>query len=491
MSSYLAKTDTFEVPHTADSTSTMQNIASAFEPTNVPKRPLTPSSSFAISSPLKRLAVDACVGPNIFDHEGLPQMSFEPGFPANLVATSRQQYPPVDFPQSPQIPTSPADDVVEIPKTPPISSLQTTTHVHVAEPDLSDFWMDYVDLDSVGGEGFVPMEKLPGEYHDAVSETLSNVDEDSGKPFPELNVDRLAQSSSKSEETVEDDYGLEGFDEEEMIQLLEDTGDEPPGFPPPSVIRKMDCDSRSASSFDSKLQFSEPDMNTSEALKTGLSEPDLIDDDVDWELVTKCAATAAGASLDHETEMSIRGTKESLKEHSSPAPLVRPPFPDKMRDRSVVVGLSSTIMMRTCFRVGELLNTQAKCSREKQDVFFELFARVVYSNRENVARVQHVQLRDLFTDRQPFLSGVFRGWKSGGPVDDQSKVFLGSEGKNKLCRCLCKVSEDKKAAIGRSATLLSIRETTWDEVQWAMRIVARDATSDENIDIEGKESSVI
>ncbi|KAK1462875.1 hypothetical protein CCUS01_08467 [Colletotrichum cuscutae] len=399
----------------------MQNVASAFEPTNVPKRPLMPSSSFAISSPLKRLAVDACVGPNIFDHEGLPQMSFEPGFPANLVATSRQQYPPVDLPQSPQIPTSPDDDVVEIPETPPISSLQTTTHVFVAEPDLSDFWMDYVDLDSVGGEGFVPMEKLPGEYHDAVSETLSNVDEDSGKPFPELNVDRLAQSSLKSEETVEDDYGLEGFDEEEMIQLLEDTGDEPPGFPPPSVIRKMDCDSRSAPSFDSKLQFSEPDMNTIEALKTGLTEPDLLDDDVDWELVTKCAATAAGASPDHEAEMSIRGTKESLKEHSSPAPL----------------------------------------------------------------------LRDLFTDRQPFLSGVFRGWKSGGPVDDQSKVLLGPEGKNKLCRCLCKVLEDKKAAIGRSATLLSIRETTWDEVQWAMRIVARDATSDENIDIEGKKSYVI
>ncbi|KAK1728461.1 uncharacterized protein BDZ83DRAFT_570492 [Colletotrichum acutatum] len=352
--------------------------------------------------------------------------------------------------------------------------------------------MEYVDLDNVGGEGFVPVEKTSGENHDAASETLSKVDEDSSKPFPELSVDRLAQSSSKSEEAVEDDYGLEDFDEEEMAQLLEDTKDKPPFFPLSSIIQKIDCDSRSASSFDSKLQFSESDMNTSEASHTDLTEPDLLDDNIDWDLVSRCAATAAGASPDSEARMSIReNTKESLKEHSSPAPLVRPPFPDKMRDRSVVVGLSSTIMMRTCFRIGELLNTQAQCSREKQDVFFELFARVVYSNRENVARVQHVQLRDLFTDRQPFLSGVFRGWKSGGPVDDQSKVFLGPNEKNKLCRCLCKVSEDRKAAIGRSATLLSIRETTWDEVQWAMRIVARDATSDENIDIEGKKSSVI
>ncbi|KXH42747.1 hypothetical protein CNYM01_03770 [Colletotrichum nymphaeae SA-01] len=470
----------------------MQNVASAFESINVPKRPLTPSSSVAISSPLKRLAVDASVGPNIFDHKSLPQMLFGPRFPANFDTTARQQYPSADIPQHPQTPPSPAGDVDEIPETPPTSSLQITTHVSVAEPDAADLWMEYVDLDSVGDDGFVPMEKLPGEYQDAVSETLSNVDEGPGKPFPDLNVDRLAQSSSNSGDTIEDDYGLEGVDEEEMAQLLEDTGDEPPGFPPPSVIQKIDCDSRSASSFDSKLQFSEPDTNTSEASNTDLTEPDLLDEDVDWELVIKCAATAAGASPDREARMSIRGnTKVSLKEHSRPAPLVRPPFPDKMRDRSVVVGLSSTTMMRTCFRVGELLNTQAKCSREKQDVFFELFARVVYSNRENVAKVQHVQLRDLFTDRQPFLSGVFRGWKSGGLVDDQSKVFLGPDGKNKLCRCLCKVSEDKKAAIGRSATLLSIRETTWDEVQWAMRIVARDATSDENIDIEGEKSSVI
>ncbi|KAJ3939114.1 uncharacterized protein N0V96_010551 [Colletotrichum fioriniae] len=470
----------------------MQDVASLFEPSNVPKRPLTPSSSVAIPSPLKRLAVGASVGPNIFDHGSLPQMSFEPSFPADLVTASRQQYPPADFPQPPHTLPSPSDDAVAIPETPPASSTQTATHVSMAESETPDFWMKYVDLDDVGGEVFVPAEKTFGEYHDAASETLSNVDEGSGKPFPELNVDRLAQSSSKTEDTVGDDYGLEGFDEEEMVQLLEDTGDRPLCFPPSSIIQKMDCDSRSASSFDFKLQFSEPDLNTSEASKTDLTEPDLLDDDVDWDLVTKCLATAAGASPDHEARSNIgSNNKEAPKEHLNPTPLVRPPFPDKMRDRSVVVGLSSAIVMRTCFRIGELLNTQARCSREKQDVFYELFARVVYSNRENIARVQHIQLRDLFTDRQPFLSGIFKGWKSGGPVNDQSKVFLGPDGKDRLCRCVCKISEDKKAAIGRSATLLSIRETTWDEIQWAMRIVARDATSDEDINTEGEKSPVI
>ncbi|KAK1636969.1 hypothetical protein BDP81DRAFT_216550 [Colletotrichum phormii] len=466
----------------------MQDMAGGFMPINVPKRPLTPLSSVAISSPLKRLAVDAPVGPNIFDHGNLPTMPSEPSFLAN---SHIQQYFPGDLVQTPQTPPSPSGDAIEIPETPPT---QTFSHVSVVESEAPECWMNkYVNLDKVGGEGFVPVKELPGEYHGDASETLSNVDEDPGKPFPELDVDRLAQSSSRSEETIEDDYDLEGFDEEELIQLLEGTGDKPPCLAPSSVIQKMDCDSRSASSFDSKLQFSEPDTSTSAiSPKADLAEPNLLDEDVDWDLVTECAATAADASPNQKSGSSIDSNpKEAQKECLSPAPFVRPPFPDKMRDRSVVVGLSSAMMMRTCFRIGELLNAQAKCSREKQDVFFELFARVIYSNRENVARVQHLQLRDLFTERQPFLSGVFKGWKSGGPVDDQSKVFLGPDGKNKLCRCVCKVSEDKKAAIGRSATILSIRETTWDEVQWAMRIVARDATSYDDVDTEVKESLVI
>ncbi|GJD02180.1 hypothetical protein ColKHC_11005 [Colletotrichum higginsianum] len=66
-------------------------------------------------------------------------------------------------------------------------------------------------------------------------------------------------------------------------------------------------------------------------------------------------------------------------------------------------------MMRICFRIGEMLNAFTKCARERQDVVLELFARVNYSSRELSARVQHFQLRDLFTDRQPFLGGTLKG----------------------------------------------------------------------------------
>ncbi|KAF6814207.1 hypothetical protein CMUS01_12695 [Colletotrichum musicola] len=159
-------------------------------------------------------------------------------------------------------------------------------------------------------------------------------------------------------------------------------------------------------------------------------------------------------------------------------PIVRPPFPACIRDRSVVVGLSTTVLMRTCFRVGELLNTHAKCAREKQDVVMELFARVAYSSRESAAKTQHFQLRDLYTDHQPFLSGVFKDWKSGSSIDEETKALTGHGGKDKLCRCVCKMTDDKKTATGRSAQILSIRETTWDEVHEALRIVSRDAGSE-------------
>ncbi|OBR03478.1 Sequence orphan [Colletotrichum higginsianum IMI 349063] len=107
-------------------------------------------------------------------------------------------------------------------------------------------------------------------------------------------------------------------------------------------------------------------------------------------------------------------------------------------------------MMRICFRIGEMLNAFTKCARERQDVVLELFAR--------------------------WLGSVVDGHSS--VVDGHSSAFLGPSGKNKLCRCVCRLSYDSKAAIGRTASILSIRETDWDEIQWALRMVARDAASD-------------
>ncbi|GKT94292.1 hypothetical protein Ct61P_12142 [Colletotrichum tofieldiae] len=357
-----------------------------------------------------------------------------------------------------------------MPETPPSTLSLPREHIAATQHEGTDSWMnEFVNLEKVGGECFIPFEEMPAGYYDDATLTLSNADAVIAKPFPDFNVEHFGQVAQKEEFTMkvnhEDNYSLEDSDEEEMAQLLVAVDGSPAQAPPSSVIRKMDQDSRAAESFDSKLQFSSPDASHCDASKHAFSEPDLLDEDVDWDLVTACAKEATSSPRD-------KSHIEAARTHTTNAPSVPAPI---MRDRSVVVGLSSATVMRTCFRIGELLNTHAKCTREKQDVVLELFAKVNYSNRETSAKVQHFQLRDLFTDKQPFLSGAFRGWKHNSPIDHHTRAFLGPSAEKKLCRCVCRLSENKKAAIGRSATILSIRETTWDEVQWALRLVARDA----------------
>ncbi|OHW99072.1 hypothetical protein CSPAE12_02273 [Colletotrichum incanum] len=474
-----------DVPELLEALAT-QATTGGFKPINGPKRPLTPSSSVTISSPFKRLAVE--IAPNLatapehdIRYRALPERP--PTFDAKAEAAEQCLLPDLV-----QTPPSTSDAEIEMPETSPSTPLPPGEHIAVIQHQGTDSWMsEFVNLDKVGGECFIPFEGMPAGYHNDATQTLSNADAVMAKPFPDLDVEHLGQVTQEEEVTVKasgpDDYCLEDSDEEEMAQLLAVVDGSPAHIPPSNMAWNMDQDSRAAESFDSKLQFSTPYVNHCETSKDAFSEPDLLDEDVDWDVVTACAKEATSSTREHYlVEAARMHTTNAL---SVPNPIVKPPFPPKMRDRSVVVGLSSATMMRTCFRIGELLNAHAKCTREKQDVALELFARVNYSNRETSAKVQHFQLRDLFTDKQPFLSGAFRGWKLNGPVDHHSSAFLGPNGKNKLCRCVCKLSEDKKAAIGRSATILSIRQTTWDEVQWGLRLVSRDAASGNNGHDEG------
>ncbi|TKW56824.1 hypothetical protein CTA1_6351 [Colletotrichum tanaceti] len=214
--------------------------------------------------------------------------------------------------------------------------------------------------------------------------------------------------AAMNEDGDSDMYSLGDIDEEEMTQLLATAAEATTSqVPPSSVMHRIDQDLRAAESFDSQLQFSSPATSPGGTSKVECSEPDLLDEDVDWNLVTACANEAAPSS--RTQSLGEDSHPQPTSAPSDPAPFVRPSFPVKVRDRSVVAGISSATMMRTCFRIGEMLNAFAQCSREKQDVVLELFARVNYSSRELLARVQHFQLRDLFTDGQPFLGGTLKG----------------------------------------------------------------------------------
>ncbi|KAF9876108.1 hypothetical protein CkaCkLH20_06554 [Colletotrichum karsti] len=361
------------------------------------------------------------------------------------------------------------DEPYEIPETPPGSLLPLVGTKESFSDDDDDSWMnEFVnfrqeDTQEEGTQGLAPITQISNDYHEDKFQDLSS-------PQTTIKSTELEKPTTEDVPPLEDDYGLDDSDEEDMLQLADNQDFDLSRVPPASVLQRMDRDSRSPASFDSGLQHS----TSTESHENTCEEPDLLDEDVDWDLVTACVAKVPAIPNEHQPDP-VGSTVHALPIMN---PFARPPFPAKMRDRSVVVGFSSTVMLRTCFRIGELLNAHTKCSRDKQDVILELFARVTYSNRDSTAKTQHFQMKDLFTDRQPFLSGTFNSWKVGGLVDEQSKAFLGHGGKEKLCRCVCKLSDDQKSPIGRSATILSIRETDWDEIQWALRVVARDADDD-------------
>ncbi|KAK2020605.1 hypothetical protein LX32DRAFT_733931 [Colletotrichum zoysiae] len=453
-----------------------QSTTGGFKPINGSKRPLTPTPSTAVSSPFKRLAVDTAPKlPVTPEHgTGCRVSSNKPQAFDGRVESAEQCPLPDVVRTSPTV----SEATIEVPETPPSTLPLHPPHIAGSWRDEADSWMDdFVNLDTIADQGFIPSNGPLVCHHQCATQTPS---ESHAKPFPHLDVENLKQAVQDGETTMEDDtldeYSIDGSDIEDMVMLLA-SADASPSKPSPSPLHQnIDQAPMSTGSFDPKFHSSCSEASHDEASRINFSEPDFLDEDIDWDTVAACAKHTTSSP-----KTKILAEAASMQEATSPpgpTPITRPPFPRKMRDRSVVVGLSSMTVIRTCFRIGELLNTHAKCTREKQDVVLELFARVGHSSRETTARVQHFKLLDLFTDRQPFLSGALRNWKLNSSLDHHTRCFLGPSGENKLCRCVCRLSNSKETTIGRTAIILSIREMDWDEIYWALRVVARDAPSD-------------
>ncbi|KAL8956853.1 MAG: hypothetical protein Q9193_005730, partial [Seirophora villosa] len=137
--------------------------------------------------------------------------------------------------------------------------------------------------------------------------------------------------------------------------------------------------------------------------------------------------------------------KVSFDEAGNPVPFVRCPYPALVRDRSPVVGLSSSTFLRTCFRVGEALNAGGTALRTKTDAVIELYARVAHSERPPGSLKQQFRFADMFCpDKPPFLKGTYGLWKGVELWDLDSKVFLGEKGKGKMARVVGRMVRDEK-----------------------------------------------
>ncbi|KAI3321181.1 hypothetical protein HD806DRAFT_503210 [Xylariaceae sp. AK1471] len=309
---------------------------------------------------------------------------------------------------------------------------------------------------------------------------------------PGANVTSIPNIGASDEQSDPNDaYPLDDdILDDDIIRLLADTsGSVRENHIPPSSIQGWDHDSRSATEYDAALRDTPPNQQRTGASTTKMEEidtpEDLLDEDVDWNAVLVNAnVIQKDPSVDSYSEIEVTKTistamcaKEpgDVDPHSDEAgalaPFVRPPFPESVRDRPAVPGISSITLLRTCFRIGVMISQTVRCFNHQQDVVFELYARVTYSNRETLVRKQHFQFVDLFKDQQPYPAATLTNWRIGSQLDKDSSAFLDTSGGPRLCWCMCKPLKEPRAAIGWTYTVLSIKEIDWDQIRWAKEII--------------------
>ncbi|KAF2966440.1 hypothetical protein GQX73_g7141 [Xylaria multiplex] len=300
-----------------------------------------------------------------------------------------------------------------------------------------------------------------------------------------------------------DEYPLdEDLTDGDMAQLLAvSSGSINERHMPPSSVQGWDYESRSAAEYDTALKRSSPtlDLQEANANAAGIyhaagkwqtdTPENLLDEDVDWNVVLAGSNAIQGTPLIdscHEIEFSKRinvGMCKKISGDARPCPdegesfpaFTRPSFPEKVRDRPSVPGMSSDILLRTCFRIGAMISQTMHSFSHKQNVVFELYARVTYSSRETLSRRQHFQFVDLFKDQQPYPAATLTNWRIDSQLDKDSATFLDTRGGPRLCWCMCKPMRDPKAVIGWTYTVLKIKEANWEQIRWAKRIICGDS----------------
>lgn len=166
------------------------------------------------------------------------------------------------------------------------------------------------------------------------------------------------------------------------------------------------------------------------------------------------------------------------------APIVRPAFPKPVNDRSHILGISSSTLLRTCFRLREALMVGCNAARHGQNMIIELYARVASSYREiegtRQTGKQFFMLRDVYHEHPPYLQAVFEGWKGVQLLDDDAAAFLACGGEDereiedadagvgKLCRAVGRMRREGKSSV---FVMSSVWEAGWEDVEAVQQIV--------------------
>lgn len=190
-------------------------------------------------------------------------------------------------------------------------------------------------------------------------------------------------------------------------------------LPPSSVIRNLDRTSRSCEDFDPNLQHSSPDSSELASTQPFHDEGDQLGEDVDWDQVMQdvkplgqnIASFATGSS---QTLLESAPGKISHSSNPNMPWLATRNFmpistPNSSHNASSTGSPTSGLLLRlfkTFFKVKDLLSHKAELFKNQPRAVFELFARIVYTSRDRSGRKQYFQLRDLFAQSPPYLSGT-------------------------------------------------------------------------------------
>lgn len=183
--------------------------------------------------------------------------------------------------------------------------------------------------------------------------------------------------------------------------------------------------------------------------------------------------------LGEGTLLTIEVIEQYTSSSQAAKAIVRGPFPPAILDRSSIAGASKATLLRTCFRLGEALNTGSQAVRTNSNVVLELYARVTSSWREPPpGRKQHFVFADLYHDKPPHLEGTFELYNQATLWDLDSQAFLGASTSGTLCRAIVRMKRNPEQKW--RLEILSIWEATWEDVAFAAGICGSRGSSDSN-----------
>jgi hypothetical protein len=161
-------------------------------------------------------------------------------------------------------------------------------------------------------------------------------------------------------------------------------------------------------------------------------------------------------------------------------PFVRPGFPEPIQDRSPLLNITNSLILKTCFRIGEAINVGLRYARQSSTftsdgVLIELYARVISSYRPSchAGAQQDFVFADLWFEKGPRLLGEWSSWKGSEVFEQDSKNLLTEidDGQGpKMCRAVGKMKRENKEW---RFVVLSAWECGWDDIEYVRGIVCR------------------